>query len=162
MNLLQKTYRPSLTIATSALCIGLASSAAIAQIDIKVKSAQNVDQKTLDSIVSFFLKTVRISQSEDMQGYEFIVHPDSPNKEQIIAAVKFIWEIYDLDVKLNSLEIVEFSQTEAKVKTTQITKEVGDAEFQDNIGISIQTIRKHNDTWKMFGMPETISVKPLN
>ncbi len=162
MNLLQKINRLSLTIATSALCISLANLTAIAQIDIKVKSTQNTDRKTLDSIVSFFLKIAKISQSEDVQGYESIVHPDSPNREQIIAAIEFVWEIYDLDVKFNSLEIVEFSQTEAKVKTTQITKEVGGAEFQDNIGISIQTIRKHNDTWKMFGMPETISVKPLD
>ena len=91
-----------------------------------------------------------------------MMHPDFPLLPEIANMMEKLILTYDFDYEYENVEILELSENEAKVKITQTTRKVGgDAEFQDNRTVVIQTLKKYNGEWKFFAVPQILTVEYL-
>ena len=93
---------------------------------------------------------------EDISGVEITLDKDNPDFEQSMKMVKLLFDTYDLDYKIESLETVEQNENEAQIKFVQLTTKISGPEFRDNRFTGIHTLKKKSDGWKI------LSTKQLN
>ena len=93
---------------------------------------------------------------EDISGVETTLDKDKPDFEQSMKMVKLLFDTYDLDYKIESLETVEQNENEAQIKFVQLTTKISGPEFRDNRFTGIHTLKKKSDGWKI------LSTKQLN
>ena len=93
---------------------------------------------------------------EDISGVETTLDKDNPDFEQSMKMVKLLFDTYDLDYKIESLETVEQNENEAQIKFVQLTTKISGPEFRDNRFTGIHTLKKKSDGWKI------LSTKQLN
>jgi len=89
-------------------------------------------------------------QNEDVEGVMSTMHPESPQYSQTRAVVEQVFEVYDLDYELDSVEVMELEGNQAKLRAVQVTRKVNGPEFTDTRVTAIHTIRKTGNGWKLY------------
>ena len=129
---------------------------------INITTSQNIEPEAIESIKKLLIKSIKASEAEDIEAGMAMMHPDFPLLPEISNMMKKLILTYDFDHEYDHVEILELSENEAKVKITQTTRKVGgDAEFQDNRTVVIQTLKKYNGEWKFFAVPQILTVEYL-
>lgn len=89
-------------------------------------------------------------RNEDLEGVMSTMHPESPVYSQTRAIVEQVFELYDLEYDLESVEVVEMSDNQAKLRAVQVTRKVSGPELADTRVTAIHTIRKTGSGWKLY------------
>lgn len=100
-------------------------------------------------------------RNEDLDGVMSTMHPESPQYAQTRAIVEQVFALYDLEYDLESVEVVEMSQNQAKLRAVQVTRKINGPELADTRVTAIHTVRKTGDGWKLYES-QTESSETLN
>jgi len=92
---------------------------------------------------------------EDLEAVMTTVHPKSPSYEGTEAMAKQIFELYDLNFKIESIKVLEQNDKEAKVEFTQVTTKITGNDFKNNKATGIHTLRKDGNSWKVYSTEMT-------
>jgi ketosteroid isomerase-like protein len=87
---------------------------------------------------------------EDLEAVMTTVHPKSPSYAGTEAMAKQIFELYDLNFKIENIKVLEQNDIEAKVEFTQVTTKIKGKDFKNNKATGIHTLRKDVNSWKVY------------
>jgi uncharacterized protein YchJ len=87
---------------------------------------------------------------EDFDGVMSTIHPQSPSYEMTEKLVKKIFEVYDLNYKIEKIKVLEQNDKEAKVEFIQITTKLKGPDFKNNKTTGVHTLKMDGDSWKIF------------
>jgi uncharacterized protein YchJ len=87
---------------------------------------------------------------ENLSAVMNTIHPESPVFENTRKLIQEIFNQFDLNYKIERLEILEENQEEARVRFVQVTRKVAGNDFTDNRMKGIHTLMKDGDSWKIF------------
>jgi ketosteroid isomerase-like protein len=79
-----------------------------------------------------------------------VMHPDAPGLAATRQTTEQFVQTYDLIYMLQNLALESVSETEAKVRFTQVTQRASGPEFRNNRVTGIHTLRKHGGAWKLY------------
>jgi ketosteroid isomerase-like protein len=99
-------------------------------------------------------------RAEDIEGVLSTMHPESPQYAATRSLLEQVFELYELDHELESIEVVEMSEKEAKIRAVQVTYRVDGPELSDTKVTAIHTMRKTDGGWKLYNS-ETESSETL-
>lgn len=88
--------------------------------------------------------------TENIEGTLSTFHPDSPTFEITEDLVEQIFNLYDLNSKIEKLEVVKEDNQEAIVNFTQLTTKLNGPEFKNNRVIGKHILKKDGDSWKIY------------
>ena len=88
--------------------------------------------------------------TENIEGTLSTIHPDSPSFESTENLVKKIFDIYDLNYKIEKLSIISEDDEEAIAEFTQLTTKLRGPKFKNNRMKGRHIIKKNGDSWKIY------------
>ncbi len=88
--------------------------------------------------------------SENIEGTLSTFHPDSPTFEITEDLVEQIFNLYDLNYKIEKLEVVKKDNQEAIANFTQLTIKLNGPEFKNNRVKGKHILKKDGDSWKIY------------
>lgn len=100
-------------------------------------------------VISLIKKNLEYFNEEDIDGYINTISSESPVYEPTKIAIEQAFELYDLKVTLDKIEVLEIDDEIAKVQVTQTTKKEEGPEFKNNKTIAVHTLIKTEDGWKV-------------
>ena len=118
-------------------------------------------QKGGSSPEEVIMKNAEYMEKEDMSGVKSTIDHDSPNYDASLNTIQFLFDNYDLKYTIESIEIIEQSENEAKIKYVQLTTKVNGPAFKDNRYTGIHTLKKKDDGWKIYST-EQLNIEFLN
>lgn len=98
---------------------------------------------------------------EDLDGAMSTIHPQSPDYETTKRLSEKIFEVYDLNYKIENMRVVEENDSVAKVNFTQVVTKIKGPEFKDNRTTGVHTLKKDGDSWKIYST-ELVKIEMLN
>jgi len=104
----------------------------------------------IEAIKAAVYENLRAMQREDLEAYLATLDPGSPAFEDTKALTQDLFDTYDLKIELNSVQVINTSGNEAKVRVTETTRKIAGPDFKDNITTGIHTLRKSNGRWKLY------------
>ena len=89
---------------------------------------------------------------EDMNGYMWTLHPDSPVYSDTQSQMAIAFREFDLAYEIEQWEIISINSESARVSVVQVTRKVaGSQPFSDNRIEGIHTLRKNSEgEWKIY------------
>lgn len=89
---------------------------------------------------------------EDLNGYMWTLHPESPVYAETEAQMKILFSEYDLAYNIEEWEIQSINSQSAKVRVVQTTRKITGADpFRDNRLEAVHTLRKDSEgAWKIY------------
>ncbi len=94
---------------------------------------------------------VHAFEKKDVETVMATIHPESPAYEGTKAMVGLMFKSVDLKYELSDLRLESATPEEMKVSFKQkTTKTGGSGQFTDNIVEGIHTLRRDQETWKIF------------
>ena len=120
------------------------------------------DSQSVREIEDLLMESLAVSEAENLEAGMAMIHPDSPNFEDIRLMAEISMAFYDLDFEYEEYEIIELSENQATLKIIQVTKSIDEnTDYRDNRVVAIQKLKKYNGTWKFFNLPEIIEIEYL-
>lgn len=106
------------------------------------------DDETLLQVIE---KNARAMEDQDFETYMETIHSESPIYESTMETLKEFFAIYRVQITLEDTEIIEKSETEARIKFTQFTSKIeGPDDFMDNLVKGYHILRPDNGVWKLY------------
>jgi ketosteroid isomerase-like protein len=107
----------------------------------------DVDDEELEQVLRDQLAFL---EAEDLEGALSTIHPESPQLAPMRNIMGQVFAEFDLDYEIESIEVVEKSDIEAKLKVVQVTRKVEGPELSDTRVTAIHTLRKTDGGWKLY------------
>lgn len=107
-------------------------------------------KKSYDTPEALVNANVDFMNQEDFDGVMSTIHPQSPSYEMTEKLVKKIFEVYDLNYKIEKLKVLEKNDNEAKVEFVQITTKLKGPDFKNNKTTGVHTLKMDDGSWKIF------------
>lgn len=107
-------------------------------------------KKSYDTPEALLNANADLMNQEDFDGVMSTIHPQSPSYEMTEKLVKKIFEVYDLNYKIEVLKVLEQTENEAKVEFIQITTKLKGPDFKNNKTTGVHTLKMDGDSWKIF------------
>lgn len=113
-------------------------------------------EKKYSTPESVIYANAKYMTEENLSGVMNTIHSASPAISATEHLVKELFEMYDLEYKVESVVIIEEMEDEAKVRFVQRTTKLNGPEFRNNRLTGIHQLKKENGSWKIYN---TISEK---
>ena len=111
-------------------------------------SNKKADEQALRTVIQ---KNLKALQDENLGDYLSTLHPESPGYAKMEMLCPKIFEIYELKHDLVNTEVLNISDNEARVRTTQEARRIsGPENYRDNRSITVHTLKKYEGEWKLF------------
>jgi hypothetical protein len=123
---------------------------------ISLKSAS-----TPDPILAVINDQIKALNKRDANAALAFMHPDAPGLAAIRESTEQITAAADLLYVIQDLKVESATETEAKVRYTQVTQKVSGPEFRNNRVVGIHTLRKYQGHWRLYST-EVVKVEFLN
>lgn len=107
-------------------------------------------KKNYDTPEALVNANAEFMNQEDFDGVMSTIHPQSPSYEMTEKMVKKIFEVYDLNYKIEKLKVLEQNDKEAKVEFIQVTTKLKGPDFKNNKTTGVHTLKMDEDSWKIF------------
>ncbi|MGQ9642381.1 MAG: TcaA NTF2-like domain-containing protein [Ignavibacterium sp.] len=107
-------------------------------------------KKSYDTPEALVNANVDFMNQEDFDGVMSTIHPQSPSYEMTEKLVKKIFEVYDLNYKIEKLKVLEKNDNEAKIEFVQITTKLKGPDFKNNKTNGVHTLKMDGSSWKIF------------
>lgn len=88
--------------------------------------------------------------SENLEGVMSTIYPESDSYEITENLVIQLFKAYDLNYKIEKLEVVDEDENESEVNFTQLTTKINGPKFRDNRVKGTHILKKDGDSWKIF------------
>lgn len=88
--------------------------------------------------------------SENLEGVMSTIHPESDSYEITENLVTQLFKVYDLNYKIEKLEVVDEDKNESVVNFTQLTTKINGPKFRDNRVKGTHILKKDGNSWKIF------------
>lgn len=95
-------------------------------------------------------KNIEFMNAENIEGTMTTIHPESESFETTENFLKQLFKVYDLNYKIERLEVVDENDQQAVVNFTQVTTKINGPDFKDNRIRGTHILRKDGDSWKIF------------
>lgn len=132
--------------------------------DESVKPKATTDSESTKATASTFDKEAAVSDiqtviqkyaqaisGKNVTAYLETLSPQSPNYKDNEALMRMWSQQYDLEAKVESIQVTEATEKAAKVRAVQILRNQNDMEFKDERS-TILFDMSYEDTWKIKGM----------
>lgn len=96
------------------------------------------------------IRQIAAQNREDVEGYLLTIDPSSPVYAPTESGAKELFEKYDLKVTLDSMEVVDVSENEGKIRMVITTVKKAGPAFQDNRMTALNTLKKVNGKWLTY------------
>jgi hypothetical protein len=113
-------------------------------------SKANTKNSQAEQIKAVLYRNLQRVREENLELAMSTIDKKSPDYQKTRDLTTEVFNVYDLQYAMNSINIINVSQSEAKVRTIITTKKISGPEFRDNMVTSINTLKKTNGQWKMF------------
>ncbi len=111
-------------------------------------SNKKADEEALRTVIQ---KNLKALQDENLEDYLSTLHPESPGYAKMELLCPRIFEIYELKHDLVNTEVLNISDNEARVRTTQEARRIsGPENYKDSRSITVHTLKKYEGEWKLF------------
>lgn len=107
-------------------------------------------KKNYDTPESLVNANAEFMNQENFDGVMSTIHPQSPSYEMTEKLVKKIFEVYDLNYKIEKLKVLEQNDKGAKIEFIQITTKLKGPDFKNNKTTGVHTLKMDGDSWKIF------------
>ena len=101
-------------------------------------------------IMAALEENLRAADAEDLPAYMATIHEDSDLYGSTESLMENLFELYDLDYEVETVELVSLSGGEAKLRVTQVTRKVSGPAFRDNRVTVLHALRKSGGQWKFY------------
>lgn len=88
--------------------------------------------------------------SENLVGVMSTIYPESESYEITENLITQLFKVYDLNYKIEKLEVVDEYKNESVVNFTQLTTKINGPMFRDNRVKGTHILKKDGDSWKIF------------
>lgn len=105
---------------------------------------------TGNEVIEAVYQNLEAANTEDLEGYMDTIHPDSPYFASTRTTMQNIFATYDLSYDITDIELLEQTDTEARVRFTLVTERITGPEFNDNIVNGVFNMRIDNGVWKIY------------
>lgn len=95
-------------------------------------------------------KNIDFMNDENIEGTLSTIFPGSDSYDATENLVKKLFKVYDLNYKLEKIEVVEENDKKAVVNFTQLTTKVSGPNFKNNRVMGTHILKKDGDSWKIF------------
>ena len=93
---------------------------------------------------------IKALNKRDAEGALAVMHPDAPGLAAIRESTLQITAAADLLYVIQNITLESATDTEAKVRYTQVTQKVSGPEFRNNRIVGIHTLRKYQGAWRLY------------
>lgn len=107
-------------------------------------------KKSYDTPEALVNANADFMNQEDFDGVMSTIHPQSPSYDMTEKLVKKIFEVYDLNYKIEKLKVLEQNDNEAKIEFVQITTKLKGPDFKNNKTTGVHTLKMDGGSWKIF------------
>jgi hypothetical protein len=114
-----------------------------------------------DPVFAVINAQIKALNKRDAAGAMAVMHPDAPGLAAIRESTFQITSAADLLYVVQNVTLESATDTEARVRFTQLTQKISGPEFRNNRVIGIHTLRKHQGAWKLYST-EIIKVEFLD
>lgn len=111
-----------------------------------------VSEEEKDEVYNLIEWNLYYARVEDINGYMWTLHPESPVYRDTETQMAFLFREYDLIYNIEEWEILSINAESARVRVVQTTQKAAGAEpFRDNRLEVIHTLRKDTSgAWKLY------------
>lgn len=102
---------------------------------------------TIESVVT---ANIEFLIKEDLDGYMSTLHPKCPDYAYVPSTLKNFFETYNIDYKIEKMQILKKNKNEAQVRVTQLTTKISGPEFRNNRAILLHTLKRDGISWKFY------------
>ncbi|KAB2905311.1 MAG: hypothetical protein F9K27_04555 [Anaerolineae bacterium] len=103
-----------------------------------------------NAVLDAVYKNLEAANTENLDLYMSTVHPESVYFDSTRGVMANTFATYDLNYDITELEIVEQTETEARVRFTLVTTRVSGPAFNDNIVTGVFILHPDGDEWKIY------------
>jgi len=88
--------------------------------------------------------------TENLDGVMSTIHPESPSFKTTENLAKQLFKIFNLNYKIEKLEVTNENEQEATVNFIQLTTKISGPQFKNNRIQGVHIVRKDGDSWKLY------------
>ena len=128
----------------------------------KVMTEFTPEQKLIkDKVTTVIYKNLEATQAEDVENILETIYYEESQKSSTVKGMKYIFENYDLEYKLENVQFLSVTEDEAKVLYQQTTRANSGQGFMNTRTVGIHTVKKSKDgKWRIY-KTENISTDKL-
>lgn len=113
-------------------------------------SAKTISSEDESAIISAIYENIAANNAENIDRYMATIHTQSRDFDSTREKIETLYQNYDLVATIRGVEIVQYSQTEARVSFILETRKQGGPDFRDNRISGTFILRPENGQWKLF------------
>lgn len=102
-----------------------------------------------EEVIRVVKDNLNAMNDEDVDAYMESISASSDLFEATKQQMQAIFSMYDLEVSIEEIEVIEVNDTDAKVRVKQKTINNNDADFQTNVTTAVHTLSKVDGEWKI-------------
>jgi uncharacterized membrane protein len=111
------------------------------------KPSSTSSTRDRQAVKSLFARHLQALNREDLKNYLTTLDSKSPKYDQVKQQTSQLFQDYDLNYELKSLEIVSLNDSSGVVKMVAIVKRKGGGSFSDSKIVTYNTVHKSKGAW---------------
>ncbi|MBT3338128.1 MAG: tetratricopeptide repeat protein [Anaerolineae bacterium] len=132
------------------LCIGFGVIMELSKQGILPQLTTSVPTPTENQVFDILYENINAMNVESVSRYMATVHPDSAAYDTTEAALQKSFQLLDLQVQIDQLEVVKQTRSEVQVSFKLTTRKIRGPDFRDNLVTGVMTLRKDGELWKIY------------
>ena len=121
---------------------------------------ENIDPKVSAEIISVVKENLDATKAKDKERVLKTIHKDSPQLRSTIQGMDYVFANFDMEFKLEKVEVISVNGDSAKVYYVQTTQAIRGEGFAPTRASGIHTLKKENGKWKIY-RTEYLSNEPM-
>ncbi|MGD1851859.1 MAG: hypothetical protein ACFCBU_15150, partial [Cyanophyceae cyanobacterium] len=110
-------------------------------------TTEAADDSKIEAVKLTLEENTRTMNEEDLGGHMETLDVDSPGFNNTKEMLEQLFEVYDLESKVEIIEVVESSPNTVKVRVKQTTTKISGPEFRNNELTVVHTLNNKNGAW---------------
>jgi hypothetical protein len=111
-----------------------------------------ISEEERNEVFSLVEWNLYYARTEDLDGYMWTLHPDSPVYSETKTQMASLFQEYDLAYDIEEWEILSINAQTARVRVVQTTTKISGADpFRSNRLEAVHSLRKNSEgEWKLY------------
>ena len=116
----------------------------------KITKQTNIDPKVSAEIIAVIKENIAATQAKDKDRVLNTISKNSPQLRSTIQGMDYVFANFDMEFKLEKVEVLEVTGDDAKVYYMQTTQAIRGEGFTPTRASGIHHMKKENGEWKIF------------
>jgi len=101
-------------------------------------------------MIAVVYRNIAAANAEDMDAYMATIHPESPFYNSTERTIYWMFQNYDLDYHLSTVDLESQSDQEVRIAFKLFTRKLRGPEFRNNEITGVFILQTYNGTWKIY------------